>query len=322
MDHLTENHHDAANGRLLVCPSCRATINVFCRPAVCESCKRVYPVSKYGYLDLTPRLESGTLADLPATPEDYVEDQHSNGERLFDSFLQPLINAIHPANALDVGCGAGEMVQQFQKCGIRCYGIDLPSNAKHWAAAGADVCSMFGADARRLPFADDSFDFVMSLGVIEHIGTLTGNCTLSKTYVEDRLRYAEEIVRVTKPNGSIVIAAPNKSFPVDIQHGPTDEVSPEAHLRSFLCKKTGLNVHKTWGDYHLPSYTEVRKLFVSHAGARTWEALPLKGYFGFGRFKRGFLKPFSILAEAYVEHLPKFFLSTCLNPYVLVKITK
>jgi SAM-dependent methyltransferase len=273
-------------------------------------------------LDLTPRLEPETLADLPATPEDYVEDQHSNGERLFDSFLEPLVKAIHPADALDVGCGAGEMVQQFQKRGIRCYGIDLPSNAEHWAKAGADACSMFGADARRLPFRDNSFEFVMSLGVIEHIGTLNGHCTLSKTYAEDRLRYAEEIVRVTRPNGSIVIAAPNKLFPLDIQHGPTDAVSPRAPLRSFIFEKTGLNVHRTWGDYHLPSYSEVQRLFLSHAGARSLEALPLKGYFGFGRFRRGSLRPLSVLAEAYVNHMPRYFLSTCFNPYVLVRIIK
>jgi SAM-dependent methyltransferase len=322
MTNLTTLKSDISSHLTFTCPSCRETLSLAGRSALCNRCKRVFGVSEYGYWDLTSRLESGTLAELPPTPDDYVEDQHCNGERLFEGFLKPLIGAIQPAEALDVGCGAGEMVRQFQKSGIRCYGIDLPSNAKHWAIAEADSSSFFGADARRLPFADNSFDFVMSLGVIEHIGTVTGHCTLSKTYVEDRLRFAEEIVRVTKPNGSIVIAAPNKLFPVDIQHGPTDEVSSKAPLRSLISRKTGLNVHKTWGDYHLPSYSEVRRLFLDHAGARSWEALPLKGYFGFGRFRRGFLRPFSLLAEAYVDHLPQPFLRTCLNPYVLVRITK
>jgi SAM-dependent methyltransferase len=162
----------------------------------------------------------------------------------------------------------------------------------------------------------------MSLGVIEHIGTINGHCTLKKTYIEDRERYAKELVRVTRPGGSILIAAPNKLFPIDVQHGPTDEVSPKAPIRSFLCRKTGLNFHKTWGDYHLPSYDEVRNLFLSHAGARYLEALPLRGYFGFGRFKQGFLKPLASLAEAYIERLPKPFLDTGLNPYVLARITK
>jgi SAM-dependent methyltransferase len=322
MDQSTQYSRYAANDLLFVCPSCRATLTMADRFFRCERCKGVYPLGECGYFDLTPRQESGTLAKLASTPDDYAEDQHSSGERLFDEFLRPLLAALRPANVLDVGCGAGEMVKQFQKHGITCYGIDLPSNARHWAMSGADPGFVFGADARWLPFADNSFDLVTSFGVIEHIGTLNGHCTLSESYVNDRLRYAEEIVRVTKAHGTIVIAAPNKSFPVDIQHGPTDALSPKAPLRSFVCDKTGLNVHKTWGDYHLPSYSEVRKLFLSHAGATSWEALPLKGYFGFGRFKRGFLRPFSYLAEAYVQHLPKSFLSSCLNPYVLVKITK
>lgn len=292
------------------------------RSAVCDGCKVVYPANENGYLDLTPKSGLGVLGEQPPTPEAYVHEQHCNGERLLEEFLKPLIARVQPDNALDVGCGAGEMLKQLKRNGIRCYGIDLPSNADHWAMAGIGTGSAFGADARQLPFADNSFDLVMSFGVIEHIGTVNGHCTLSETYLQDRRCYAEEIVRVTRPNGSIVIAAPNKLFPVDIQHGPTDAVGPKAPVRSFICSKTGLNVHKTWGHYHLPSYAEVRKLFLGHAGARTCEALPLKGYFGFGRFRRGFLKPFSLLAQAYVENIPKSFLSTCFNPYVLVHITK
>jgi SAM-dependent methyltransferase len=322
MPHLAKSDPPADERLLLVCPSCLGGLNLSDSSSLCDACGRVYPLSEYGYLDLTPRLEPGTRSDLPSTPDDYAHEQHSNGERLFEEFLKPLLAKIRPRNALDVGCGAGEMVRQFRKNEIRCFGIDLPSNAKHWSQAGADVRSVFGADARRLPFAANSFDFVMSLGVMEHIGTLNGHCTLSKTYTEDRSRYADEIVRVTKPNGTIVIAAPNKLFPVDIQHGPTDALSRKAPVRSFVCDKTGLNIHKTWGDYHLPSYAEVRQLFLTHAGARTWEPLPLKGYFGFGRFKHGFLRPFSYLAETYVEHFPKSLLGTFLNPYVLVKITK
>lgn len=309
-------------GTVLVCPSCHSSLNVGDRTAICESCKGVYPVNEYGYLVLTPRSEEDVFTDLPSNTGDYIEAQHFNAERLLEAFLKPLIATLRPTNALDVGCGSGEMVKLLRTCGIACYGIDVLSNSKHWAMAGAEPNSLFCADATSLPFANNSFDFVMSLGVIEHIGTLNGHCTLKKTYIDDRQRYAKEIVRVTRPGGSILIAAPNKLFPVDVQHGPRDEVSPEAPIRSFLFKKTGLNVHKIWGDYHLPSYGEVRRLFLSHAGARDWEALPLEGYFGFGRFKRGFLKPFASLAEAYVGYLPKFCLDTWLNPYLLVRIIK
>jgi SAM-dependent methyltransferase len=312
----------ALNRTLPVCPSCRSSLDVQERSAICESCNEVYGINEYGYLVLTPRSEGDVFQEMPSNTVDYIEAQHFNGTRLVEGFLKPLIASLRPTNALDVGCGAGALVKQLRAAGISCYGVDVPSNSKHWAMEGAEPSSLFCADATSLPFKDNSFDFVMSLGVIEHIGTINGHCTLKKTYIEDRKRYAKELVRVTKPGGSILIAAPNKLFPIDVQHGPTDEVSPKAPIRSFLCRKTGLNFHKTWGDYHLPSYDEVRKLFLSHAGARYLEALPLRGYFGFGRFKQGFLKPLASLAEAYIERLPKPFLETALNPYVLARITK
>jgi SAM-dependent methyltransferase len=322
MSWLANMNNNIGHQLVLVCPMCHGRLLVTDLAASCDSCQRVYRVNEHGYLDLTTESSLGAIGEQPPTPENYCHEQHCNGERLLEEFLRPLFATIRPSNALDVGCGVGELVKQIRQEGVQSYGIDLPSNSTHWAMAGAEPDSMFGADARQLPFADNSFDLVMSFGVIEHIGTVNGHCTLSGTYLADRQRYATEIVRVTRPNGTIVIAAPNKLFPVDIQHGPTDAVGPKAPIRSFICDRTGMNVHKTWGDYHLPSYAEVHKLFLEHGGARGWEALSLKGYFGFGRFRDGFLKPFALLAEAYIDHMPKSFLKTPFNPYVLVRITK
>jgi SAM-dependent methyltransferase len=55
-----------------------------------------------------------------------------------------------------------------------------------------------------LPFASGSFDFVFSNEVIEHVAN-------------DRLALAE-MVRVTRPNGRILIFCPNRWYPVE-QHG-------------------------------------------------------------------------------------------------------
>jgi 23S rRNA (guanine745-N1)-methyltransferase len=322
VDYRTESGPIATNYTVLACPSCHSSLGVGEHSAICESCGEVYRANEYGYLVLMRHSEEDMFAELPSNTGDYIEAQHFNGKRLLEVFLKPLIATFKPANALDVGCGSGELVKLLRTCGVQSYGIDVVSNSKHWALAGTEPSSLFCADATSMPFGNNTFDFVMSLGVIEHIGTTHGHCTLKKAYIEERQKYARELVRVTKPGGTILIAAPNKSFPVDVQHGPRDEVSPETPIRSFLFNKTGLNVHKIWGDYHLPSYAEVRRLFINHAGARDWEALPLEGYFGFGRFKGGFLRPFATFAEAYVGHLPKPLRSTWLNPYVLVRIIK
>ena len=56
----------------------------------------------------------------------------------------------------------------------------------------------------RLPFADDSYDFVLSNEVLEHVA-------------DDRA-CAAEMVRITRPGGRILIFAPNRWYPVE-QHG-------------------------------------------------------------------------------------------------------
>lgn len=144
------------------------------------------------------------------------------------------------------------------------YGIDLPHLSKYWARNGNDPRRFFCCDAARLPFPDDSFDVVYSTGVVEHIGTKLGHCSLSSNYVTVRQSYANEILRVTKPNGRILIACPNKAFPIDIQHGACDAAAPMTlvnRLRQYIFDKTRINIHPSWGEYHLLSYSETKKLF-------------------------------------------------------------
>lgn len=231
-------------------------------------------------------------------------------------YLLPLLQNSH--RVLDVGCGVGALVNCLARSGFDAYGVDVPAAVPQWVKAGNDYNRFFCGDAAELPFPDACFDTVTSFGVIEHIGTVTGHCTLRDDYRQQRRSYAREILRVTRPGGKIIISCPNKSFPIDVQHGPTDELS-RAPIRSFICDKTGMNIHKTWGRYHLVSYPEVRQLF---AGVRQFTPLPLKGYFGFSRFSRGFLRPFSAIAQGWIDHMPGFAAESWLNPYLMVQMTK
>lgn len=259
-------------------------------------------------------------APRAATTEEYAACQHHCCQTVFE-FLQPLVRQEPCKAILDVGCGVGASTSSLARAGYDAYGVDLPEQAQLWAAAGNDQDRFISASALSLPFEDESFDFVYSLGVIEHIGTVLGHCTLAADYQLQRQQYANEILRVTKPGGRILIACPSKSFPVDVQHGPGDPAQPAGPIRSFIFDHTGMNIHKTWGRYHLLSYPEVRKLFTAD-GSREFTAPSLRDYFGFGRFKKGFLKPFAGLAEHWVHNLPVGVRTTFLNPYVMAQIRK
>ncbi len=306
----------------LQCLRCRGGLEPNPTALRCALCGQTYPFNRWGFAELLSRDEAADAAAIDSTTPEYAEDQHASGARVVESYLQPLLRHEPFETVLDIGCGVGAGVARLASWGYDAYGVDLPGMSRFWAEVSNDPKRFFCCNALELPFAANSFDIVYSLGVIEHIGTVIGHCTLRSDFNVQRERYAREIVRITKPGGRIIIACPNKSFPLDIQHGPGDEAAPAGALRSLLFNKTGINFHRTWGRYHLLSHAEVRRLFCDAAGARDLKALPLDGYFAFGRFKRGFLKPFGRLAELYVERLPTNLRATVLNPYVMVQIHK
>jgi SAM-dependent methyltransferase len=295
----------------LICVCCTAPLS---ESLICEGCSHAYSRNQYGYVEMLKEPWNHV-----ATQNDYVQDQEHTGLRVFQDYLLPLLAEEKPGTILDVGCGMGQGIRQLELQGSEAYGVDLPCYSSFWAQAGLDSNRFLCADAGSLPFSDSFFDVVYSLGVIEHIGTVVGDCTLRPDYWEHRRTYAKEILRVTKPGGRIIIACPNKTFPVDVQHGPTDALSPKMPIRSFISRKTGLTIHKIWGKHHLLSYAETRRLFGS---GKSFRALPLKGYLGFGKFQRGWLRPFASLAKWYVNYLPQVLRPSPLNPYLLAEIRK
>ena len=302
-------------GAVLICVHCHSPLRAASPDEYsCTSCSATFQRDRGGYFSIMQE-----QFDVSGTPEDYASHQHDCGHAVVE-FLLPLLKEETCQTLLDVGCGVGASAAALTSFGFQSYGVDLPDLSRFWAAAKHDRDRFFGGSALSLPFADNSFDFVYSLGVIEHMGTVFGHCTLAPDYWSQRQRYADEIIRVTRPGGRILIACPNKSFPVDIQHGPGDMIEKAGRIRSFIFNRTGVNVHQTWGRYHLLSYAEVKRLFKNNISEFT--ALPLRNYFQFARFKKGFLKPFSGMAEYWVNNLPAFARKSFLNPYLIVEMRK
>ncbi len=97
---------------------------------------------------------------------------------------------------LDVGCGAGQIAIPAARAGVRVTGIDLAANLVAQAreravAAGVDATFDEG-DAEALPYADASFDVVVSL-----IGAM---------FAPRPDLVAAELLRVCRPGGRIVMA--------------------------------------------------------------------------------------------------------------------
>jgi SAM-dependent methyltransferase len=310
---------------ILVCPSCHGPLGSLEAGLKCEACKLTFAVDRHGFVEFRAGEAGDDVYGQDTTGDEYVATQEVFGQRVFDEYLRPVFDRAPFERVLDAGCGMGMGITTLLGEGYEAYGIDLPNHAKYWARAGKDPRHFFCCDASRLPFQDEFFDIVYSLGVIEHIGTVLGFFTLYDDYWDIRQRYADELLRVTKPGGRLIIACPNKHFPIDIQHGPRDDLTPDTfgvRIRARIYDRTGVNIHPTWGRNHLLSYPDARRLFCRGGGAGRLEALPLRGYFGFSKFDRPSLRPLLAVAQFWIDNLPGFLRETWLNPYMLVEITK
>lgn len=91
-------------------------------------------------------------------------------------------------HVLEIGCGTGCDLLQFAKHGADAVGIDItPEHLRLAKERVGHLAEVRQADATNLPFADASFDYVYSHGVLHH--------------VEQPRRAVEELVRVLRPGG-------------------------------------------------------------------------------------------------------------------------
>lgn len=99
---------------------------------------------------------------------------------------------------LDVGCGNGCYTAEFAERAESVCGVDAQM---HHLRAFRQTIPRVQAVAEDLPFASESFDLVTLIEVLEHTRS-------------DR-RVLEECFRVLKPNGSLLVFAPNKLYPLE-----------------------------------------------------------------------------------------------------------
>ncbi len=144
-----------------------------------------------------------TAATLRITPEhdaevaarfDASEGRFKTEVAADDARLVAVIGAIGPLRGLrvlDLGCGKGRFATRLAEGGAEVVGIDL--SAAMLAQAGGIARAR--ASARRLPFADGSFDALVAVEVLEHVGA-----------VEPVLREAR---RVLRPGGRLAVVDKN-----------------------------------------------------------------------------------------------------------------
>jgi len=190
----------------------------------------------------------------------------SKSRRRAEQWIVPTLRRLLPAGGakrvLCLGCGNAIDVAVLRENGFDSWGADLDNNCCPHARSFFVV-----ADACVLPFAAGFFDAVISLEVVEHIGSPPGDWEPTAYARAQRKRYADEVVRVLRSGGVIVLATPNRLFPFDA-HG---------------AGSTQIRWHLPFDDLTL-SYLELKQLFAEFR--LEMGALPYGGYFAMEKIER------------------------------------
>jgi len=133
--------------------------------------------------------------------ESAVDEYASQRERmpLYRLQLEFMLSALtgESGRVLDIGCAAGSEIPSLRSKNFTVIGIDFSPHMvemAHRRFAGQPEVMLGQADAERLPFASESVDHVVCLGVFE--------------YLPDYTAALSEIHRVLKKGGVAVIAVP------------------------------------------------------------------------------------------------------------------
>lgn len=205
-----------------------------------------------------------------------------------------------PLTILSDGCGVGADVEALCALGVHAIGIDPGPRRLAWRFR---TCQgrLLAADGARLPLRDESVDAVLSFGVLDHVGT------------EARRGYIAEALRVLRPGGAMVLGVIHRLCPIDPFHTPN---------------VLGLRVHGPW-DLSSISLGQIRRWCEAARVPVRLEILPLnRQVFAWDGLRsrwwgrRWYPQLMSTLELLFGNERTAFLRRTCLNPFLLVKVTK
>jgi ubiquinone/menaquinone biosynthesis C-methylase UbiE len=120
--------------------------------------------------------------------------------------LRPLAELIDPEDIiLESGCGEGANIIHLRKCGIHNHitAVDFsPEKVRFCQQLEIENTDFIKADTRQLPFEDNAFTFTYVRDLLHHVN-------------ENRKELIDELLRVTKPGGKLVIIEGNGQKPTN-----------------------------------------------------------------------------------------------------------
>ena len=146
--------------------------------------------------------EQARLVELHSTGQTgeflqhYFDHEYRKGEAVLEGFAK-MTPGWPRGRTLDFGCGAGGLTYRIAQACDEAIGLDLEPYKLEFARAQSERLGIGNArfvhyDGQKLPFADDSFDCVVCVDVIEHLPTPA--------------HFVAEFARVLIPGGRLLLS--------------------------------------------------------------------------------------------------------------------
>jgi SAM-dependent methyltransferase len=248
---------------------------------------------------------AGGSADLAAAPDHDAERQGMEFRTLHYilPWLSERFGDQSRVRLLDDGAGGGAGVAALVEHGVDAYGVDPGRRTEQWSGSPVQGRLMI-ADGTDLPFPDETFDAVISSGVLEHVGEAEGRDERDSL----RAAYVREMVRVLKRGGVALLAHPNGAHPIDYWHP----------------RRLPLRFHRPYENW-MPNVREIRSWLETGPSRVEARFLSPEGYHAFGRtrdhwYGRAFEPPMRALFRL-MSRWPVL-ARTALNPWLVTEIVK
>lgn len=125
------------------------------------------------------------------------EKRRLQEKKTYQGILSSL-NVCEGKKILDIACGWGELLSIAQEQGLKVSGIDISPHAIKLAKKRINGGQLKVAKAEKLPFKNNSFDYIVCIGSLEHF--------------DSPEKALSEMSRVIKKDGKILIRVPNLYF--------------------------------------------------------------------------------------------------------------
>ncbi len=218
-------------------------------------------------------LNCGLQYTMPRPPKDkignyYKSEEYYSHQENKKGFIPKLYEAVKKVNLrkkyrlatkdlaegklLDIGCGVGDFIHRAEEKRWECMGVEPSEEAKVIAKKRIKANIINSEELEQIP--DNTFDLITMWHVLEH--------------VDDLKWQVEQLQRLIKPNGRIVIAVPNyKSHDGKFYKEHWAAYDVPRHLNHFnkqtitkIFKSKGLQLKKTdkliWDAYYISYMSE------------------------------------------------------------------